>query len=114
MGLRKLLRKLKYGVRADSETYINYLRKLGMVIGDRTVIFDPRTNIIDETRPWMIKMGNDVQITAGVTILTHGYDWSVLKGVYGEILGSGGGGRDWEQCVYWNALYDFKGCTYRK
>ena len=113
MGLRKLLRKLKYGVRADSETYINYLRKLGMVIGDRTVIFDPRTNIIDETRPWMIKMGNDVQITAGVTILTHGYDWSVLKGVYGEILGSGGG-RDWEQCVYWNALYDFKGCTYRK
>lgn len=91
MGLRKLLRKLKYGVRADSETYINYLRKIGMVIGDRTVIFDPRTNIIDETRPWMIKMGNDVQLTAGVTILTHGYDWSVLKGVYGEILGSGGG-----------------------
>ncbi len=38
----------------------------------------------------MIKIGDDVQITAGVTILTHGYDWSVLKGVYGEILGSSG------------------------
>lgn len=24
-------------------------------------------------------------------ILTHGYDWSVIKGVYGEILGSSGG-----------------------
>ena len=23
--------------------------------------------------------------------MTHGYDWAVLKGVYGEILGSGGG-----------------------
>ena len=54
------------------------------------MIFDPQTTIIDETRPWMIEIGNDVQITSGVTLLTHGYDWSVLKGVYGEILGSSG------------------------
>jgi len=54
------------------------------------VIFDPQTTIIDETRPWMIEIGNDVQITSGVTLLTHGYDWSVLKGVYGEVLGSSG------------------------
>lgn len=38
----------------------------------------------------MICIGNDVQITAGVTILSHGFDWSVLKGVYGEVLGSSG------------------------
>lgn len=38
----------------------------------------------------MIEIGNDVQITSGVTLLTHGYDWSVLKGVYGEVLGSSG------------------------
>ena len=43
------------------------------------------------TRPWLIDIGNDVQITDGVTLLTHGYDWAVLKGVYGDILGSGGG-----------------------
>ena len=42
------------------------------------------------TRPWLIDIGNDVQITDGVTLLTHGYDWAVLKGVYGDILGSGG------------------------
>ncbi|MDA3769091.1 acyltransferase [Streptococcus thermophilus] len=54
------------------------------------MIFDPQTTIIDETRPWMIEIGNDVQITSGVTLLTHGYDWSVLKGVYGEVLGSSG------------------------
>lgn len=40
----------------------------------------------------MIKIGNDVQITAGITILSHGFDWVVLKGVYGEVLGSSGGG----------------------
>lgn len=89
--IKRFLRRIRYGVRCDSETYINYLRNKGMEIGERTVIFDPRSNIIDETRPWMIKIGNDVQITAGVTILSHGYDWSVLKGVYGEILGSSGG-----------------------
>lgn len=31
-----------------------------------------------------------MQITRGVTILTHGFDWSVIKGVYAEILGSSG------------------------
>lgn len=50
----------------------------------------------------MIKIGNDVQITAGVTILLHGYDWAVLKGVYGEVLGSSGG-ENWKQCLLRNA-----------
>ena len=43
------------------------------------------------TRPWLIDIGKNVKITEGVTILTHGFDWSVLKGVYGDILGSSGG-----------------------
>lgn len=90
MRIKNTFRKLKYGIRYTSESYISYLKKIGVTIGERTTIFDPRSTIIDETRPWMIKIGNDVQITAGVTILTHGYDWSVLKGVYGEVLGSSG------------------------
>ena len=68
-----------------------HLRKCGVKIGERTKFFAPMKNIIDLTRPWLIDIGNDVQITEGVTILTHGYDWSVLKGVYGEVLGSSGG-----------------------
>ena len=35
-------------------------------------------------------IGDDVKITAGVKILTHGYDWSVLSNVYDEMLGSSG------------------------
>ena len=38
----------------------------------------------------MIEIGNNVSITTGVTILTHGYDWSVFKGMYGDVLGSAG------------------------
>ncbi|WP_448782234.1 hypothetical protein [Blautia sp.] len=85
--IKRILKREKY----NSETYVNYLRRRGAKIGERTVIFAPDRTIIDMTRPWLIDIGNDVQITAGVTILTHGYDWAVLKGVYGEILGSGGG-----------------------
>ena len=38
----------------------------------------------------MIEIGKNVKITRGVTILTHGFDWSVLKGKYGNVLGSCG------------------------
>lgn len=91
MFFNKVINRLKYGVRANSESYIKYLKNQGILIGNRTTIFDPKSTIIDITRPWLLKIGDDVQITAGVTILTHGYDWSVLKGYYGEVLGSSGG-----------------------
>ena len=90
MGIQSILRKIIFREKADSGSYIAYLRRKGMRIGERTAIYSPRTVLIDDTRPWMIEIGSDVQITHGVTILTHGYDWSVLKGVYGEVLGSSG------------------------
>lgn len=88
--INKILRKLLYGNKADSKTYIEYLRSLGMKIGEETTIYVPTKTQIDTTRPWLISIGNNVKITEDVTILTHGFDWSVLKGVYGDILGSGG------------------------
>lgn len=90
MKIKELIKKLIMGRRYSSETMIKYYRSLGMEIGEGTTVFDPITVLIDETRPWLVKIGNDVKITKGVTILTHGYDWSVLKGVYGDILGSSG------------------------
>lgn len=79
-----------YGYKRDSSHYIAHLRSIGMSVGDRVTIPVPASNCIDETRPWLIRIGNDVQIARGVTILTHGYDWSVLKGVFGDVLGSSG------------------------
>ncbi len=89
--LRELLRKLVLREKSDSSAYIKWLRSQGAHIGEGTVIFAPTKTLIDVTRPWLIDIGEDVQITQGVTILTHGYDWSVLKGVYGEVLGTSGG-----------------------
>lgn len=90
MRLTKLIRRLAYGPKGSSVEYIAHLRAQGMVIGDNTVIYSPTHCVIDVTRPWMIEIGDNVSITEGVTILTHGYDWSVFKGKYGHVLGSAG------------------------
>ena len=90
--IKNVCKKFIYGNKASSESYIKYLRTIGMKIGEETTIYVPIKTQIDTTRPWMIDIGNNVKITEGVTILTHGFDWSVLKMVYGDILGSSGGG----------------------
>lgn len=90
MSIKGALREMVFGPKASSEKYIAYLRSQGMVIGENTFIYTPRECTIDETRPWMIEIGGNVSITKGVTILTHGYDWSVFKGMYGDVLGSAG------------------------
>lgn len=90
MSLRSIIDKLVFGARHSSESYISHLRAKGARIGKGTMLFGSSKILIDETRAWLIEIGENVQITKGVTILTHGYDWYVLKGVYGEILGSSG------------------------
>lgn len=92
--MKQFIKKLIYREKYNSETYVDFLRKQGAKIGERVNIYAPNKTIIDMTRPWLLDIGDDVQITEEVTILTHGYDWSVLKGVYGEVLGSSGGGED--------------------
>ena len=76
--------------KASNETMISYLRKKGITIGEDVRIFNTRNTIIDTTKPSLLTIGSHVQITDGVKILTHGYDWYVLNGVYGDILGSAG------------------------
>lgn len=88
--IKKILKKIILKEKADSKSYIKAMRKKGCKIGERVVIYAPQKTLIDMTRPWLVEIGNDVRITEGVKILTHGYDWSVIKGVYGEVLGSSG------------------------
>lgn len=88
--LKRFVKKIFYSHRCDQESYIEYLRRGGAEIGERVRIYDPQSTILDATRPFLLKIGDDVQITSGVTVLTHGYDWSVLKGLCGDVLGSAG------------------------
>ena len=114
MRLKQTIKKIIFGSKADSTTYINHLRDVGMTIGERVNIYDPRSVCIDETRPFLIKIGDDVKITRGVTMLTHGYDWSVLAGLHDIVLGSGGGDYCRKQCVYWHEYNHPQGSSYRE
>lgn len=86
----KLLKRLALGKKSDSENYIRYLRKIGVLVGDKCQIFSPLRTVIDEQNPHMLEIGNNVKITAGVTILTHDFSWCVTSGLEGHILGGVG------------------------
>jgi acetyltransferase-like isoleucine patch superfamily enzyme len=72
----------------DSERYSAYLRKKGVVLGTGTKFFGKP--LIDLTRPCLVEIGNHCVFTDNVRFLTHGFDWSVLREKYGEVLGSTG------------------------
>lgn len=88
--IKTLLLYIKYQYKSTSELYIKYLRKKGIKIGSNTHFYSPWTISVDTIRPWMVEIGDNVHITAGCTILEHGYDWSVLHKLHGEVLGSSG------------------------
>lgn len=90
MLIKEIIKKIIYKEKANSESYINYLKNKGMKIGKNLLIPDIHSIVIDETRPWLVNIGDDVVITSGVTILTHGYDLTVLRKYYGELYGSSG------------------------
>lgn len=80
---KKVIRQHTY----DSSSYIKFLKKQGIDVGKDTVFFDPASNVIDITRPYLLEIGNSVKITHGVTILTHDFSYSVLRIRYGDLLG---------------------------
>ncbi len=85
--IRSLLQRIVYGYRANPGAFLKHLRKIGISIGDGTIIYDPINTVIDTQNPKLLKIGKNVRITTGVTILTHDYSWSVIAGVYGECIG---------------------------
>ena len=90
VNIKSILRKAAYGYKAESSSYIEHLKSLGMKIGSDCIIYAPTKTLIDEQYPWMITIGDHVRITEGVKILTHDYSWSVLKNCRGGILGASG------------------------
>ena len=74
----------------SSLRYINFLKEKGISIGEDCYVWAPPTVTIDISRPSLIEIGNNVYITAHCTILTHGFDWVVLRNKYGEVVPTSG------------------------
>lgn len=87
--LKHLRRRFLYGDRADSETYLNHLKSVGIKIGEGCVIWSPELTHVEEANPHLITIGSYVDMTGPVTILCHDYSVGVTKRwSHGEVLGS--------------------------
>jgi len=82
--------KCKSRIKAlSSDEFIFLLRKSGGVkIGKGCKIFNTR-NVCIEADPVLLEIGDYVKITQGVVVVTHDYSRSVLRRVYGQIIGDG-------------------------
>ena len=70
MNITDIFKRIIYGSKATSESYIAYLKNNGYKIGTGCKIYSPMKTSIDEPG-FMLEIGNDVRITEGVTILCH-------------------------------------------
>lgn len=93
MNVRILFLKirLKYFSRFSGKYDFNEILKAsGIKVGKGTIFYDPNSMSIDRERPWMLEIGEYCKITKGTVILTHDYSRSVLRRVYGDIVGEAG------------------------
>lgn len=93
--MKKILRKLFFLCIGkphleSSNSYINWLRKKGLKIGEGTLAISPRKITIDITRPELIDIGENVLLHNGTTILTHDYASRSFVNKYSEFLPSHG------------------------
>lgn len=80
--LTKVINKI-LGKELTSDQLILELRKKGCEIGTGVAFTNPKMTHIDTQFPFCIKIGDNVTVTADVTILAHDYSYSVLSQVYG-------------------------------
>lgn len=90
MSLINLVKRFVFGYKGTSDSYIKHLRKKGVRIGENTIFWSPRKIVIDEGHPYMIQIGDNVNITGNCTILAHDYSsqvGAVLRGkeIYGNV-----------------------------
>lgn len=88
MNIKDKIKVFLLGYKATEESYIKHLKKIGVKVGTDVRIFRPFNTNIDIQNPHLLSIGNDVQMTGPVTILTHDYSWSVLKKKFGYIYGN--------------------------
>lgn len=74
----------------DPYYFTRILKQEGIAVGDHTIFYDPKSQTIDRERVWMLEIGDFCKITKGTVILTHDYSRSVLRRVYGDVIGEAG------------------------
>lgn len=81
----KMLKNLFFDIYYHRD-YVAYARKLGAQVGNECrILCNPRKCF--DSEPWLIKIGNHVEITGGVKLLTHdGSTWIIRKDYPDNVL----------------------------
>lgn len=95
MKINKLFKKIssfitKKYYTSSSSLFVKYLRKNGIQIGSNCIFRAPKTVIIDMTRPYLISIGNGVDMNVNFKIYTHDWAAHVFIGKYGQMINSSG------------------------
>lgn len=85
--LNDIRKFLMYGNRSSTERYVRALKTRGAHISDDLYIQTPESVFIDDTTPYMLTIGKNVFIAAGVTILTHDACQRIETAKNGRIAG---------------------------
>ena len=86
--IKKFLKGIVLGEKANSQKYIAFLKKKGIQVGKDVRFYSPSSTYVDVQNPYLLSIGDHVRITHGVIILTHDYAWSVIKVMDGSVLGA--------------------------
>lgn len=77
-------------VRRSSDSLIKYYRSKGIAIGENCVFRSTKNTKIDLMRPYLITIGDNVDMNNNFTIMAHDFGHRVLLPLYGEFLSSSG------------------------
>lgn len=86
--IMSFLKKVYYT--SSSVRYIEFLKKQGVEIGSGCIFRAPKTTIIDMTRPYLISIGNNVDMNVNFKIYTHDWGARVFIGKYNQMINSSG------------------------
>ena len=87
----EFIRKLILKQYANTDTYIEYLKSKGAIIGSDVIFLSPNKKPVDEGRIKNFFCGNNVVFCDGVKIIMHDYSWENLRKSHNEILPNWGG-----------------------
>lgn len=87
----KLIEKIKlYKAKCSTKSYVKYMKKRGVLIGDNICIRDIRSIEIDLTRPTLISIGNNVCLNRNFKLFTHDYVSGIFIHKYNDFIASSG------------------------
>ncbi|MEQ3196462.1 acyltransferase [Segatella copri] len=89
--LSKVCKKIKeFYCRTSNDRFISYLKSGGASIGHNVIFRDPHSTRIDMTRPWLVSIGNNVDINVNFQLLTHDWCTHVFRNIYHDFINSSG------------------------